>query len=44
MKYKNLKMDGYDLHILQTDKFKTVNFNIEIRFPLKEKTAFLCLF
>lgn len=40
MKYKNLKMDGYDLHILQTDKFKTVNFNIEIRFPLKRKDRF----
>ena len=40
MKYKNLKMDGYDLHILQTDKFKTVNFNIEIRFPLKREDRF----
>lgn len=40
MEYKNIKMEGYDLHILKTNKFKTVNFNIEIRFPLKREDRF----
>ena len=40
MEYKDLKMEGYDLHILKTDKFKTVNFNVEIRFPLKREDRF----
>ena len=40
MEYKDLKMEGYDLHLLKTDKFKTVNFNVEIRFPLKREDRF----
>ena len=40
MEYKDLKKEGYDLHILKTDKFKTVNFNVEIRFPLKREDRF----
>ena len=38
MEYLNYDMDGYDLHVIKTDRFKTVFYSVNIRFDDERET------
>ena len=38
MKYLNYDMDGFNLHVIKTKRFKTISYNINIRFEDEKDT------
>ena len=38
MDYIDYDMDGFDLHVIKTDRFKTISYNINIRFDDEKDT------
>ena len=38
MDYIDYDMNGFDLHVIKTDRFKTISYNINIRFDDEKDT------